>query len=586
MSRLGSIWWFGALVLLGLGVVWFAQPTPVDSREASAAAPAEVELDADKQKRIWDLEHMSFVLETHFGKPFVKVLRQRRAEKLATTYFREDFRGELPEAGGWSTRRAGPVSEMRRNARDAGFRQVDAAAAARHLIGYLDGFGRIDRIRLAVTHIERPEADRWETDLLLMAAGAGDDEAPVEHVSRHHAEFRFADEEEVKTGRVLASLRVASETRRTSPRDVMQEVTEKVGFAELPLQDNWNLPRRHLKAYRYHIAVADYDVDGYLDILVASTDGRPLLLHSKKGRRFELVTESMGIRPAADPHRDINALVGWIDYDNDGFPDLLLGSRLYHNDGGRRFVDVSQASGLKFDRVPFGCAVADYDGDGLLDLYIVYQKGFQPRPPGTRPWVGDPYAGAMNHLWRNRGGGRFENVTRATGAGGGRHQTFAAATFFFDHDPFPDLYLANDFGANVLLRNRGDGTFEDVTGVTGTGDYSTSMGVSAGDLDNDGTSELYVANMYSKMGRRIIAHVDEDDYPPGIHAMIKGSLAGNRLYRSRPGEARYEELSAELGINEVGWAHAPAMVDIDGDGWLDLYATAGYHSADREKPDG
>jgi hypothetical protein len=139
---------------------------------------------------------------------------------------------------------------------------------------------------------------------------------------------------------------------------------------------------------------------------------------------------------------------------------------------------------------------------------------------------------------------------------------------------------------NVLLRNRGDGTFEDVTASTGTGDYSTSMGVSSGDLDNDGTIELYVGNMYSKQGRRVVAHVAKDDYPPGIYEMIIGSLAGNRLYRRSSSGPHYDELSLDLGVNTVGWAHAPAMVDLDGDGWLDLYATAGYNSMDPEKPDG
>ncbi len=230
--------------------------------------------------------------------------------------------------------------------------------------------------------------------------------------------------------------------------------------------------------------------------------------------------------------------------------------------------------------------VADFDGDGLLDLYIVNQKGFRQRPPGKRPWVGDPHAGTENHLWHNEGGGRFRDITAEANAGGGRHQTFAGASLFLDDDPFPDLYLANDFGANVLLRNRGDGTFEDVTAGSGTGDFSTSMGVSAGDLDNDGRTELYVANMYSKMGRRIIANVGPDDYPPGLYDMIRGSLAGNRLYRLAGDGAEYEEVSEKLGVNQVGWAFAPAMVDLDADGWLDLYATTGFNSADRNKPDG
>ncbi len=165
-------------------------------------------------------------------------------------------------------------------------------------------------------------------------------------------------------------------------------------------------------------------------------------------------------------------------------------------------------------------------------------------------------------------------------------KTFASAWLHADADAYPDLYIANDFGENMLLRNRGDGTFEDVTADSGTGDFATSMGVAAGDLDNDGTPELYVANMYSKMGRRIIAHVAATDYPPGVYEQILGSCAGNRLYRRTAGARPYNEAGNRLKIDEVGWAYAPAMADFDGDGRLDLYAATGFMSFSRRKPDG
>jgi hypothetical protein len=157
---------------------------------------------------------------------------------------------------------------------------------------------------------------------------------------------------------------------------------------------------------------------------------------------------------------------------------------------------------------------------------------------------------------------------------------------FLDEDHLPDLYLANDFGLNVMLRNQGDGTFEDVSEKTGTSDYSTSMGVATGDLDNDGYPDIYIANMFSKMGWRIIAQVEEDDYPGNIHHQIKGSCAGNRLYRRTGEDIPWQELSLKMGINRVGWAYSPAMFDLDGDGWLDIYDSTGYMSFDRRKPDG
>ena len=118
------------------------------------------------------------------------------------------------------------------------------------------------------------------------------------------------------------------------------------------------------------------------------------------------------------------------------------------------------------------------------------------------------------------------------------------------------------------------------------------MGVVSGHLNSDGYPEIYVSNMYSKMGRRIIGQVSDADYPPGVYDQIKGSCAGNRLYSRRttesgklPGFAAVDN-SIELGINDIGWAYASAITDFDGNGWADIYVTTGFLSRDRGKPDG
>jgi hypothetical protein len=571
------------------GLVTFAGAA-VQAQTPKAAVTGQVELAPERQEHIWNIEHATFVIETYFGKPFRDALVAGKREQLLAS-FQPDFTGSVLVVEGAHQRRAGVVSETRRSATTSPGRAVDAAGLVDRLLEYRARFETIEHSRIQVMHADLVdhETGRWETEALLTIVGVGRDGGPLEHLSEHGVEFRFASDDVVKAGGPIVSrftIRKAAE--RTAPRELMEEVTREVGIGEIPLPDNWKLPTKLARMHRYQFAVEDYDLDGYPDIAVAATNGRPLLLRSERGRRFVDVTEALGLRLLNEPpgERMLKALVGWIDYDNDAYPDLLMGSRLYHNDGGRRFVDVTSRSGLYFDKSPFGCVVADYDGDGLLDLYIVNQKGFRPRPPGKRPWVGDENAGTDNHLWHNEGGGRFRNVTETAHAGGGRHQTFAGVSFFLDDDPHPDLYLANDFGANVLLRNRGDGSFEDVTAASGTGDFSTSMGVSAGDLDNDGQPELYVANMYSKMGRRIVAQVRPEDYPEGLYEMIRGSLAGNRLYRPTGDGRRYRDITAGLGVNKVGWAFAPVMVDLDGDGWLDIYATTGFNSADRTKPDG
>jgi hypothetical protein len=574
---------FVALLLLdGLSL---AQAPLRDSAPAGA-----VVLDPDKQKRIWDLEHSSFVLENYFGKAFAAALVKRDAPRMIALV-RDDFGGTVLDPSGGEIRTASLVEERSRRAGTVGLVDVNRAEFVEHLFRSLEGMTEIRSHSFKVLFIDAParEGDPWRATIRIEVIGRAADGGPIESISEYRAGFAFAAEEEVKSeAPVLARADAVSEVWRSSPRLLMEEVTEATGLADLSLPDNWEVSADSVRGHRYQLAVEDSDRDGWLDIAIGSIDGRPFLMRSLEGKRFDNVASSVGLKVAdASPRQvELHALANWIDYDNDGYPDLLLGYRLYHNDKGKRFTDVTAASGLVFDRVPFGCAVADYDNDGRLDLYIAYQKGFKVRPPGRRPWVGDPHAGAENHLWRNMGGGKFRNVTKQSGAAAGRHQTFAAASFHFDDDLAPDLYLANDFGTNVLLRNRGDGTFEDVTGTTGTGDYSTSMGVAAGDLDNDGSNEIYVANMYSKQGRRVVAQLDRSDYPEGIYDMIIGSLAGNRLYRRSAAGSSYDELSLALGVNTVGWAHGPAMVDLDGNGWLDLYATAGYNSTDRAKPDG
>ncbi len=286
-----------------------------------------------------------------------------------------------------------------------------------------------------------------------------------------------------------------------------------------------------------------------------------------------------------------SSVVSWIDYDNDNYPDLLIGNRLLHNESGVQFRDVTLESGLMLEMRPQGCTVVDFDCDGLLDLYLLYQHPYGDslryrQLPKRVGWIGDHSSGGENQLWRNLGNGKFVEVTRPSRAGGGYRHTFAASWFFADDDHYPDLYIANDLGRNTLLRNRQDGTFEDITVSTTTGDFATSMGVATGDVDNDGLAEIYVANMYSKMGRRIITQVSDTDYPEGIYEQIKGSCAGNRLYQREPGASSFQDIGEQHGVYGVGWAYAPTFADFDNDGWLDMYATTGFLSFDRTKPDG
>jgi hypothetical protein len=445
----------------------------------------------------------------------------------------------------------------------------------------------IQGTRLRVLTIDQlnEQEGTWEMELLIAANGTRQTGELVSLESTHRVVCRWSDEREIDGGSILWRWTTETCAVRTSPRRLMEEVTDRAGLSKLPIEDNWKRPDKPPLKVRFQIAVEDFDQDGYWDLALSDVNGRTMLLRSVKGERFVEATRSVGL-PAVHPMRSTSFSAGWVDYDNDGFPDLLMGGKLYHNERGRRFVDVTAKSFLRFQPQQTGCTVADYDLDGRLDVYFMYASAKGRTQDGPRGWIGDDESGAENRLWRNLGGGQFRDVTKEAGAGGGRKHTMASTWLFADADHYPDLYVANDFATNVLLRNRGDGTFADITHSSGTSDYPTSMGVASGDLDNDGFAEIYVANMFSKMGRRIIRLVGPKDYPPGVYEQIQGACAGNRLYRIKAGENRYREYADELDINGIGWAYAPAMVDFDNDGRLDLYATTGFMSFDRHKPDG
>ncbi|MCB1056886.1 MAG: VCBS repeat-containing protein, partial [Acidobacteria bacterium] len=251
---------------------------------------------------------------------------------------------------------------------------------------------------------------------------------------------------------------------------------------------------------------------------------------------------------------------------------------------GEVFTDVSQVVGLDFRHVNgrvgslhfaemmgSGAAMADFDGDGDLDLYLV-QGG---RLPGvTRPLL-DPVTYPepfTDRLYRNRleegHGLRFDDATTATGlTASGYGMGVAAADY--DNDGDVDLYLTN-YGANQLLRNRGDGSFEDVTVVSGTGDLRWSVPAVFFDFDRDGWLDLYVGNYvelspgnekecFSDTGAR--DYCGPASYPPET----------DRLFHNR-GDGSFEDVTGAAGLlTAYGPALGAVAADFNGDGWLDLY---------------
>jgi len=563
------------------------QPSGSDSKPTDPKAFTR--LSEEKQDYLWLIEHWAFELEQKFGTTFMRAIEGNDTGRL-TQLTLPGFVAKLPDPSTETSVQHKFLTERTRHATRDHEARVTSAQWANHISGLLKAFDKIEGSKLRVLHIDREEQNEnlWHVELLIAATGSANDGSRVSMESIHRVHCRFKREEDIKAGQILELWVVQSETFRTSGAQLFEEVAEKAGLAELPLYDNWKVTPEYAQFYTAQMAVDDFNRDGFLDIAVAGLDGVPRLLWSIRGERYKDVAAKLGLHPW---HTDTefstdSMLATWIDYDNDEYPDLLMGKSLYRNVDGEQFEDVTESSGLKIGYDPMGAAVADYDGDGLLDLYILYQHFEHTKGELTDGYVGDNQSGAPNQLWKNMGQGRFMDVTASTGTDGGPRRSFAATWFHANDDHHPDLYVANDFGHNVLLINDGTEKFRDAGGGSGIEDYSTSMGVVSGDLDNNGSLELYVANMYSKMGLRIMAHVSEQDYPPGMYAQILGSAEGNRLYSPGIGGKRYDDKSLSAGVNEIGWAHAPAFVDLDSDGLLDIYATTGFMSFNRGRPDG
>ena len=383
-------------------------------------------------------------------------------------------------------------------------------------------------------------------------------------------------------------------------RSIQEEkLIEHLGNPEAsPLEPTHFLP----EAMGVHpaLSVVDIDGDGLDDLYVMARWGANMLLRNRGDGTFEDIAPEIGLAIV-----DHTAAAIFADFDNDGDPDVVLGRTLapslYLVNENGRFVETQEM--LVPDGLPrfvSSLAAADYDGDGLLDLYVsTYGAGsIQSLGGGRLDYPPDHLSpadhatlvellnrddshmianryGPPNVLLRNAGRGRFEVATDARVLRVFRN-TLQSTWADYDGDGDPDVYVANDFGPNNLFRNDGAGRFTDVTAGTGTADHGFGMGASWGDYDDDGRQDLYVSNMYSKAGRRILGQMT------GLDARFPQMARGNSLFRNLTDEA-FELVSGleapALMVEKAGWSWGGQFADFDNDGFLDLHALSGYYTA-------
>jgi hypothetical protein len=429
-------------------------------------------------------------------------------------------------------------------------------------------------------------------------------EAPAWRIAAFDVkELRGAESGGIMFEEVLdAALPSATErerARRSVPYEMLLEVLLKTPRDQFP-----EMPPSWTSFMHPAVAIADVDRDGLDDLYMTPILGKAVLLRNRGDGTFNDIAPAVGL----DIENNTAAAI-FADFDNDGDPDLFLGRTLarsmYLENQAGRFVDRSrEAVNVALPMLVSSISAADYDGDGLLDVYIsTYGAAEMIRDSkdivsGKKRRILEQYladadverlwgilartfvpylnfAGPPNILLHNLGGGRFEDTGEKAGARLFKN-TFQATWGDYDKDGDPDLYCANDFAPNNLLRNDG-GVFTDVTEASGTLDQGFGMGAAFGDYDNDGRQDLYVSNMYSKAGLRITAGL------PGLNEGLRRSARGNTLFRNRA--AGFEIVSAPDGplrVHQAGWSWGGQFADFDNDGWLDIYVTSGFYTAPKQ----
>ncbi|MDE3104955.1 MAG: VCBS repeat-containing protein [Acidobacteriota bacterium] len=331
------------------------------------------------------------------------------------------------------------------------------------------------------------------------------------------------------------------------------------------------------------IAVGDFDGDGRDDLYVCQPAGLPNRLYRNRGDgTFEDVTERAGVGVL-----DNTACALFADLDNRGRQDLLVvcgnGPLLFRNAGDGTFT--LQKDAFTFAGAPAGtythAAIADYDGDGRLDIYFcryMYYLGLDQYHYPV-PYY-DARNGPPNVLMHNEGNGRFVEKTEAAGLQlENNRYSFACAWGDSNGNGLMDLVIANDFGKSQLYQNHGDGTFRMVSRESRIEDVGAGMSACWADTNNDGRQDVYISSMWEAAGQRVSSQeIFHKGTPESTRVLYQRHAQGNALYRNLGGGI-FENAGAAAQVKMGRWSWSADFWDFDHDGFADLYVTNGYISA-------
>ena len=532
-------------------------------------------------------------------------LRTGRVSDAAARLLAPDFRGSrlVPAEDGADSAAAFEV----KRAKAPSAPTLNAGSFGAELRRLVEGLREITVAELLITSLDvTPQSGLIRTDVRFDIVGTGTRAWRLQRVGT----WRMGWKKNASEWRVV-EWTSASHVVSRAGRPVFTEITnaalggnESFGRHLSTGLDAWNATLDSVLTRdsngHHGVSIGDADGDGLDDLYVSQPAGLPNRLFRARGdSTFEDVTERAGLNVLDDTAQSLFA-----DVDNDGDQDLVLstGTRplLFINDGKGRFSQVPDA--FRFARplqgVLTSIAMADYDRDGFLDLYLCvysYFFGAGEDKAGTPAPYYDARNGPPGVLFKNRGKGapgeendgrgRFVDATSESGLDEGNDRYhFAAAWADYDEDGWPDLLVANDFGTKNLYRNRGrrDGkvTFEDVAATAGVLDHGAGMSAAFLDYDNDGRLDIHTGNMWSASGLRVTSSpAFMPDAPPDVRALYRRHAQGNSLFRNI-GNGRFEDKTLDAGANMGRWAWSSDALDFDSDGWEDLYIVNGMLTRD------
>jgi hypothetical protein len=372
-------------------------------------------------------------------------------------------------------------------------------------------------------------------------------------------------------------------TRGQQPAITQKKPPAPAGFTDIRqsagitfVQDSTETDEKfYLETMGTGVGWIDYDQDGLMDLYFVqsgATDAykptkslRSALYRNNGDGTFTDVTEKAGV--GGEGHYGQGVAVG--DYDNDGYPDLYVTGYgraiLYRNNGDGTFTDVTAKAGVA-DEGAWSTSAGwfDFDKDGWLDLVVTNYLDWSPqnnlwcgeRAPGYRSYCNpNNYRGQKTRLYRNNHDGTFTDVSDKSGVGLPESKGMGVVLADFNHDGWPDIAVANDTWPNFFFENNHDGTFTDLSLISGLaasedGRYEAGMGIDAADVDGDGLLDVYITHLDFEL---------------------------NRLYHNN-GDGTFTDITYSSGIGNKAITLsgvAAKFLDYDNDGWPDIVQANG-----------